>query len=186
MVDYNKIFDGISKGSDMSDLVYAKAQAQQKTLIGSSPKNSLLQRTCACGQHTIAGGECEECREKREGTLLRSQRAFGAPSAPVAVAGNSPAQENGLSFNSAFDRESRFGHDFSRIPIHPHAGAIQTKLAINKPGDEYKVADAPEEMRSDPISPPVAQALQFDFTRIPLTVPTIQRRPTVSSPGDLF
>jgi len=33
----------------------------------------------------------------------------------------------------------RFGHDFSRIPIHPPAaGAIQTKLTINKPGDEYE------------------------------------------------
>ncbi len=32
-----------------------------------------------------------------------------------------------------------FGHDFSRIPIHPPAaGAIQAKLAINKPGDEYE------------------------------------------------
>jgi len=33
----------------------------------------------------------------------------------------------------------RFGHDFSRIPIHPPAaGAIQTKLAINEPGDSYE------------------------------------------------
>lgn len=34
----------------------------------------------------------------------------------------------------------RFGHDFSRIPIHPPpaAGAIQTKLAINQPGDIYE------------------------------------------------
>ncbi len=32
-----------------------------------------------------------------------------------------------------------FGHDFSRISIHPHAvGAIQTKLQISKPGDEYE------------------------------------------------
>lgn len=32
-----------------------------------------------------------------------------------------------------------FGHDFSRTPIYPlAAGAIQTKLAINKPGDEYE------------------------------------------------
>jgi hypothetical protein len=32
-----------------------------------------------------------------------------------------------------------FGHDFSRIPIHPPAaGVIQTKLAINQPGDEYE------------------------------------------------
>jgi hypothetical protein len=33
----------------------------------------------------------------------------------------------------------RFGHDFSRIPVHPpSARAIQTKLAINTPGDEYE------------------------------------------------
>jgi hypothetical protein len=32
-----------------------------------------------------------------------------------------------------------FGHDFSRIPIHPPTrGAIQTKLAIDKSGDEYE------------------------------------------------
>src|SRR5215831_8806404 len=31
------------------------------------------------------------------------------------------------------------GHDFSRIPIHPPTvGAIQTKLLINKAGDEYE------------------------------------------------
>ena len=34
---------------------------------------------------------------------------------------------------------SRIGHDFSRIPIHsPAAGAIQTKLEINQPGDVYE------------------------------------------------
>src|SRR5437879_5300782 len=72
MVDYNKVFKGISKGSNMSDRVYAKAQVQQKTLIESSPKSSLLQRTCACGQHTLAGGECEECQKKRDGMLQRA------------------------------------------------------------------------------------------------------------------
>src|SRR5438105_915560 len=46
----------------------------------------------------------------------------------------------------------RFQHDFTRIPIHPPAaGAIQTKLMINTPGDEYeqesnRVADQIAEM----------------------------------------
>ncbi|HEX9663405.1 MAG TPA: hypothetical protein VGB27_14035, partial [Candidatus Binatia bacterium] len=32
-----------------------------------------------------------------------------------------------------------FGRDFSRVPMHPPAARpIQTKLAINKPGDEYE------------------------------------------------
>lgn len=34
---------------------------------------------------------------------------------------------------------SRLGHDFSRIPIHsPAGGAVQTKLAVREPGDEYE------------------------------------------------
>jgi hypothetical protein len=34
---------------------------------------------------------------------------------------------------------SCFGQDFRRIPIHPSvAGAIQTKLEVNKPEDEYE------------------------------------------------
>ncbi len=116
----------------------AQVQVWQRPPQESARAGVHPQRTCACGQHTIAGGECSTCRSEQS-TLLRSQRAFGPPSAPVAVQGNAPAQENVPSFNSVFDRASRFGHDFSRIPIHPPAaGAIQTKLAINKPGDEYE------------------------------------------------
>jgi hypothetical protein len=116
----------------------AQVQVRQRPPQESAHAGVHLQRTCACGQHTIAGGECSACRNEQS-TLLRSQRAFGPPSAPVAVQGNSPAQEHGTSFNSAFDRASRFGHDFSQIPIHsPAAGVIQTKLAINKSGDQYE------------------------------------------------
>jgi hypothetical protein len=274
MVDYRMIFEGISKGSNMSDRAYAKALAQQKTLIGPSSKYSLLHRTCACGQHTVAGGECSTCRSEQS-TLHRSQRAFEHPSAPGAVPGSSPAQENGTSFNSVFDRASRFDHDFSRIPIHPPAvGKIQTKLAINKPGDEYEreanqiadkmlaapthsaasgarahiqhftgqptgqadtsLASADRVLASpgtplDPALqadmaqsfghdfsrvrvhsgtaaevsahevnanahavgqngrlPPLTQHPQFDFAHIPITVPQIQRKPIISSPGDPF
>jgi hypothetical protein len=116
----------------MSDRTYAKAQAQQKTLTGSSPKSSLLQRTCACGQHTIAGGECSTCRNKQP-TLLRSQRAFEPSSASVT------AQENVLSLNTVVDRVSSFGHNFSRIPVYAsRPSVLQTKLKVNQPGDAYE------------------------------------------------
>ena len=100
----------------MSDQAYATVQAQQKTSIGSSSKNSLLQRTCACGQHTLAGGECSTCRSAQS-TLLRAHRAFEPPSAPVAGQGNAPAQEHGSSFHALQ----------TTVP--------QTKLTINQPGD---------------------------------------------------
>jgi Domain of unknown function (DUF4157) len=42
-----------------------------KAGITSSPQqtsalNGVLQRQCACGNHTIAGGECQECGKKRQ------------------------------------------------------------------------------------------------------------------------
>ena len=55
----------------------------------------------------------------------------------------------------------RFGHDFSRIPRHPPAaGAIQTKLAISKPGDTYeqeadRIAD---QVTATPAHPSVSSA----------------------------
>jgi len=53
----------------------------------------------------------------------------------------------------------RFGYDFSRIPIHsPIAGAIQTKRAINQPGDEYEQeADRVAERVMNIAGPPLTQ-----------------------------
>jgi hypothetical protein len=128
----------LREGGNMSDRTYAKVQVQQKTLSGSSPRSSLLQRTCACGQHTIAGAQCSTCRSEQS-TLHRSQRTFGSSSTSAVTQGNSPAQENVLPFNAAADRVSRFGHDFSNIPIHSsHPPVLQTKLKINQPGDIYE------------------------------------------------
>ena len=145
------------KGGNMNDRAYAKVQTQQKTLTGSSPGSRLLQRTCACGQHTIAGGECSACRNQRS-TLHRSQRAFEPPSASAAAQGNSPVRENVSSSNTAINTVPRFGHDFSQIPVYSsHPPLLQTKLTVNQPGDVYEQeADqvAEQVMRmADPNSP---------------------------------
>jgi hypothetical protein len=64
----------------------------------------------ASGQHTIAGGESLTCRSEQS-TLGRSQGAFGPPSV------STPAQENASPVISNSGEASRFGHDFSRIPL---------------------------------------------------------------------
>lgn len=121
----------------------------------------------------------------REHPILHLQRAIGNQAVQRMLQTSTSAEELKAALTGT--ASSRLGHDFSRIPIHPPtAGAIQTQPAINKQGDEHKVADTPEEMRSDPISPPVAPGLQSACTRIPITAPPIQRKPTVSSPGDPF
>jgi Domain of unknown function (DUF4157) len=124
----------------MSDRADAKAQAQQKMLSRSSPKSNFLQRTCACGQHTLAGGECEACRKKSEGVMLRRAAISKEPTtAPPII--SEVLRSPGQLFDAgtrAF-MEPRFVHDFSQIPASTStAGAIQTRLAVNQPGDEYE------------------------------------------------
>jgi hypothetical protein len=84
---------------------------------------SVLQRKCACGQHTIAGGECAECRQKREGAIQRA----AVSSASMSTV--SPAVP--------------MGSNFSQVPIHneQQAGSSlqpQGNLKVSQPDDPYE------------------------------------------------
>jgi len=68
-------------------------------------------------------------------SILHLQRTIGNQAVQRLVQANAEELHRG----SATTASTRFAHDFSRIPIHcPVAGAIQTKLAISQPGDEYE------------------------------------------------
>lgn len=60
-----------------------QSATQQRTSIASPlSTGGLLQRKCtACGQHTIAGGECTECAKKKNG--LQRKLAIGASNDPL-------------------------------------------------------------------------------------------------------
>src|SRR6266446_6222762 len=121
----------------------------------------------------------------REHPILRLQRTIGNQAVQRILQTNAEELKAGLTGTAS----PRLEHDLSRIPVHPPAAAaIQTKLGINKQEDEHERAVvAPEEMEemgSAPNFPHAAPGYQFDFTRIPITAPQIQRKPTVSSPGD--
>jgi hypothetical protein len=94
--------------------------------------SGVLQRQCACGQHTSAGGECAECKKKRESTL---QRAANNPSplhdVPPIVREvlRSPGQP--LDAATRTFMEPRVRHDFSHIPV-------QAKLTVGTPDDRYE------------------------------------------------
>ena len=67
--------------------------------------------------------------------ILHLQRTIGNQAVQRVLQTNAEDLKAGLTGTAA----PRLGHDFSRIPIHsPVAGAIQTKLAISKPGDVYE------------------------------------------------
>jgi hypothetical protein len=75
----------------------------------------LLQRSCACGQHT-SGAECDSCQRARAPesvhTVLRS-------------AGES------LDSDTRGFMESRFGHDFSQVRVHTGPIAAQSTMEVH-------------------------------------------------------
>src|ERR1051325_1870278 len=72
---------------------------------------------------------------RHEHPILHLQRTIGNQAVLRMLQTNAEEFKAGLTGTAS----PRFGHDFSQIAIHPPvAGAIQTKLAINKPGDEYE------------------------------------------------
>src|SRR5829696_1432992 len=72
---------------------------------------------------------------QRANTLHHTQHAIGNQASQRMLETDAEELEAGLTSTAP----PRFGHDFSRIPIHPPtAGAIQTKLAINNLGDDYE------------------------------------------------
>ena len=92
----------------------------------------LLKRKCACGQHSQAGEECEECRKKREGTLQRAA-ASTAPTSDVPPIVhdvlNSPGQA--LDAGTRAFMQPHFAYDFSGVRVHTDARATESAQAVN-------------------------------------------------------
>src|ERR1051326_7102060 len=42
------------------------AQQAKTNVVTTAGKGSVLQRQCICGNHTIAGGECVECKKSKQ------------------------------------------------------------------------------------------------------------------------
>jgi hypothetical protein len=112
-------------------------QSQTQVKVATQPSSDtmqagILQRQCACGQHTIAGNECETCRQVHEGTLQRT----AVSSAPVND--RPPLGYDVLSLpGQPLDAETRtfmeprFGHDFSQVRVHTDAQAAESAQAVN-------------------------------------------------------
>ena len=102
--------------------------------------SGVLQRQCACGQHTSAGSECDECKQKREGTLQRaainSTPVHEVPPIVHEVL-RSPGQLLGAETRAFM--EPRFGHDFSHVPTRANGSAhTPAHLTIGAPHDDFE------------------------------------------------
>lgn len=118
--------------SQSTSVAAAPIQVQQKTAPASASLSGLLQRKCACGQHTVAGGECEECRRKREGMLQRAAvNAAPVNGVPPIVHDVLNSSGQPLDAGTRAFMEPRFGHDFSQVRVHTDARAAESAQAVN-------------------------------------------------------
>jgi hypothetical protein len=100
-----------------------------KSLAGAAA--GLLQRKCVCGQQAADGGECEECRKKRE-NLSRSATSSAEPmSVPPIVHEVLRSSGQPLDASTRAFMEPRFGYDFSRVRVHADAKAAESAKAVN-------------------------------------------------------
>jgi hypothetical protein len=95
--------------------------------------SGLLQRACACGQHTASsGGECEDCKNKRHSILQRAAVNYSpVQEVPPIVHEVLRSPGKALDADTRAFMELRFGHDFSNIRVHTDAKAAESARAVN-------------------------------------------------------
>lgn len=96
-----------------------RTQVKPGPALSATPmKGTVLQRKCDCGQHTIAGGECDSCA-KNQLTLQRAVRTseLGTRNSVVPPIVHDVLRSSGQPLDAATHAfmEPRFGHDFSRV-----------------------------------------------------------------------
>lgn len=126
----------------MSQQAQAVVRAQQKTSKISPSRNDFLQRAAVIPaitsvhsgilQRCSGGVECEECRQKREGTMQRAAVKSAPTNAVPPIVHNvlsSPGQP--LDAGTRAFMEPRFGHDFSGVRVHTDNRAAESARSVN-------------------------------------------------------
>lgn len=115
----------------MSTSLQTRAKSAAAPSLAES-RGGMLQRKCACGTHTIAGGECDGCSTKAGGVLRRKAAGSGHASGVPPVVGevlSSPGSP--LDRGTREFMESRFNHDFSRVRVHADSRAAESASAVS-------------------------------------------------------
>ena len=103
-------------------------------------QTGILQRKCAsCGNHTVAGGKCEDCKDKNGILQRKSSNNSEQSEVPPIIHEvlNSSGQPLDKTTRAFF--EPRFAHNFSSIPISSASRQLsQSSLTIGEPTDVYE------------------------------------------------
>lgn len=107
------------------------SQTQRQSASTPLPASGILQRKCACGNHTPAGGECGTCSNNR---LSLQRRAVDNRSelseVPPIVHDVLRSAGQPLDMETRSFMEPRFGHDFSQVRVHTDSRAAESASAV--------------------------------------------------------
>ena len=109
----------------------ATAARQNTTApVSNSVSTAVLQRQCACGQHSPVGeGECDQCKKNRV-SLSRHAKGAGPVSIDSRVRSAIESPGQALDHETRSLMESRFHHDFSSVRVHTGARAEESTSAL--------------------------------------------------------
>jgi hypothetical protein len=108
------------------------SQALQTATTNLTPAPSgILQRKCgSCGNHTIAGDKCDDCRNKKGVLQRKSSNDSKHSEAPPIVGEVLQSSGQPLDANARSFFESRFGYNFSRVRVHTNVKAANSAQAV--------------------------------------------------------
>lgn len=108
--------------------------AQTKKSVAQSPipkHQGVLQRKCACGQHTMGESECTQCGKDKV-ALQRKPATHNEPmEVPPIVHEVLRSSGQPLEAQTRQLMESRFGEDFSKVRVHTDAQAASSARAVD-------------------------------------------------------
>jgi hypothetical protein len=107
--------------------------AKRNWSLASVGSGAALGRKCSCGDDGGSDGECEKCKQEKEGKMLQRKATGpgGSDIAPPIVHEvlNSPGRPLDRATRDFF--EPRFGYDFSRVRVHADATAHKSAAAVH-------------------------------------------------------
>lgn len=104
---------------------------------GARSAQGMLQRKCACGNHTVAGGECMACGRKKQ--TLQRRTSDRNPASGAEVSSIAPPIVHAVLRSSGQPLDSqtqalmtrKFGQDFSRVRVHTDMQAAESARQVN-------------------------------------------------------
>jgi hypothetical protein len=128
-----------------------RSPMQTKTTSSFTPiQTGLLQRKCACGNHTVAGGECTECSKKSRLLNRNLAKEFELSGVPPIKHNTRHSPRQPLDAETSIFMEPYVRHNFTQVPTHNDA-------RIAEPVRGQEVINSFMDAEDDPIHRPLIE-----------------------------